>query len=291
MDKKISFKEEFVKYFDVLLNVIATGKNEWIVKGFIDIYKKVYPMTSDTKVISKIIELMIYPEIIKFAQKNHYKIVLAEHQNHYPDLTFINENSGEIYAVDIKSSYRIDENTINGMTLGAFTGYFRQRDSTKNISMPYSSYNDHFVLGVIYNRDETSVDAFNKETKSYELKDLLDIKSVASGFKFFLQEKWRIASDKPGSGNTKNIGSTKNIKRLIEGKGQFSSLGKDVFDDYWMNYLTNDMAKAIDSEIPFHNIIEYLKWKQNIDFAEIDIHEITSIQNEDSRLDNEIPND
>jgi hypothetical protein len=53
-----------------------------------------------------------------------------------------------------------------------------------------------------------------------------------------LQEKWKIASDRPGSGNTKNIGSIKNIQKLKEGEGSFSKVGENVFDDYWTNFLT-----------------------------------------------------
>jgi len=34
-----------------------------------------------------------------------------------------------------------------------------------------------------------------------------------------------------------------------------------VFDDYWMNYLTPDMARAIDSHVPYRNLKEYQKWR------------------------------
>ncbi len=55
-------------------------------------------------------------------------------------------------------------------------------------------------------------------------------------FQFFVAEKWKIASDKSGSGNTANIGSINNIKDIINGNGMFSKLGETWFDDYWMNY-------------------------------------------------------
>ena len=51
-----------------------------------------------------------------------------------------------------------------------------------------------------------------------------------------MAEKWKIASDKRGSGNTANIGSISNISDIITGRGMFSKLGEDWFDDYWMNY-------------------------------------------------------
>ena len=62
--------------------------------------------------------------------------------------------------------------------------------------------------------------------------------SVIRDFRFFVQEKWRIASDKSGSGNTANIGSIAKIEDIVTGNGMFSQLGEDWFDDYWMNYGT-----------------------------------------------------
>jgi Restriction endonuclease EcoRV len=89
----------------------------------------------------------------------------------------------------------------------------------------------------------------------------MDIVSVIRDFEFLIQEKWRIAGERPGSGNTKNIGSVIHTKALIEGNGPFVPYGEKVYDDYWMNYLTADMARAIDSTVPYHNLKEYLKWR------------------------------
>jgi hypothetical protein len=85
------------------------------------------------------------------------------------------------------------------MTLGAFTGYFRHRESSKNVTFPYGSYRGHFVLGVIYSQAGDLVD----ERRVYSLHELEQITSVVRDFQFFVQEKYRIASDSPGSGNTK----------------------------------------------------------------------------------------
>jgi hypothetical protein len=144
--------------------------------------------------------------------------------------------------------------------LGAFTGYFRQRKSTKNITFPYEQYAAHYVLGVIYTRSTIPLD----EQRRYSLDELLQITSVATDFEFLFQEKWRIASTRPGSGNTKNIGSVTSIERLIAGEGPFTPHGLDVFDDYWMNYLTADMARAIDSVAPYHNLTGYFDWRGSV---------------------------
>ncbi len=86
------------------------------------------------------------------------------------------------------------------MTLGAFTGYFRDRKSLKNITHPYDNYKAHVVLGVIYDT-VPNID----ERKTYTLGNLHEIVSVISNFQFFVQEKWKIAIDRPGSGNTKTL--------------------------------------------------------------------------------------
>lgn len=253
-------KETFIRLLRKTVSefgeTISTENGDWVVKGFIDIYKNIYTISSDTKVISKIIELYIFPKILEFATKNELEIELAKAQNYYPDITF-KDKEGNLFAVDLKSSYRKDSTHINGMTLGAFTGYFRNRDKTKNITHPYDEYKAHIVLGVIYD----TVPGID-EQKSYTLEQLGEIVSTIKDFQFFVQEKWRIAIDRPGSGNTKNIGSVNNIEDLINGNGTFANLGEETFNDYWMYYLTADMAKKAELPKPYYcNLKEYKQFK------------------------------
>jgi hypothetical protein len=91
----------------------------------------------------------------------------------------------------------------------------------------------HYCLGIIYSR---GADREIDETRAYELSNLRSITSVIKDFEFFVAEKWRIASDKSGSGNTANIGSIAKIEDILNGNGMFSRLGEQWFDDYWMNY-------------------------------------------------------
>lgn len=255
MDKKTFIKllRETISNFD---KAISTEDGNWVVKGFIDVYKNIYTISSDTKVISKIIELYLFPKIWEFARKNELEIEPAKAQNHYPDITF-KDKEGNLFAVDFKSSYRKDREHINGMTLGAFTGYFRDRKSLKNITHPYDDYKAHIALGIIY---DTVPDI--DEQKNYTLKQLDEITSVIKNFQFFVQEKWKIANDRPGSGNTKNIGSVNKIEELINGNGPFCDLGEEVFNDYWMYYLTTDMAKKAELPKPYYrNLAEYKQFK------------------------------
>lgn len=80
-----------------------------------DIHKNIYTISADTKVISKIIELYIFPKIIEFATANNLTIELTNEQNFYPDITF-KDNEGNLFAVDLKSSYRKTSTHINGLT-------------------------------------------------------------------------------------------------------------------------------------------------------------------------------
>lgn len=237
---------------------VATNEGDWIIKGFIDVYQRIYTISVDTKIVSKVLELLLFPMFIKFGKQHGLEVELSPHQNFYPDLTFIDKKTGNKFAVDIKSTYRVDDANVNGMTLGAFTGYFRNRKSRKNTLYPYGEYQGHFVLGVIYSKPLNAID----ERKQYELKDIKKIPSVIKDFQFFAQPKYRIAASRPGSGNTKNIGSTARIDHLLNGAGVFAKLGEEVYDDYWMFYLTKDMAKALDIERPYTNLKTYLDYKQ-----------------------------
>lgn len=255
--EKTAFIDSLKKAVTNFTSLVSTEDGQWVVKGFIDIYKHIYTISTDTKVVSKIIELYIFPLLYKFAQDNGLKMELTKEQNFYPDITF-SDDCGNLFAVDLKSSYRKYANKINGMTLGAFTGYFRNRQSNKNVTYPYSKYRAHVVLGIIYSSNDSRID----ECESYSIDNLHTIKSVIKDITFFVQEKWKIASDRPGSGNTKNIGSVTKINDLINGTGVFASFGEEVFDDYWMNYLTPDMAKRAELAKPFyHNLETYLKFK------------------------------
>lgn len=235
---------------------VATDEGEWIIKGFIDVYKNVYSISVDTKI--KVLELLLFPMFVDFGKRYGLKIELSPQQNFYPDLTFIDKKSGAKFAVDIKSTYRISATHVNGMTLGAFTGYFRKRESKKNTLYPYGEYAGHFVLGVIY----TKCDDVADERKRFTLEELARIPSVVKDFQFFAQPKYRIASGRPGSGNTKNIGSVVKIDTLINGTGPFGALGEEIYNDYWMFYLTKDMALAVGLDRPYMNLKTYLEYKK-----------------------------
>ena len=236
MTNKSDFENELKVFVDSLQSDISTSDGQWTIKGFIDLYRNVYTISSDTKIVSKILEIHIFPKLMEWSKIHGYKLVLADHQNYYPDISFLEKDDNSVrFAVDFKTTYRnaSKPHLCNGFTLGSHGMYFENRMSRKNIQFPYSTYTGHFCLGIIYDRADTiDVD----ETRIYEIDKLQSIASVVKNMEFFVVEKWKIASDKSGSGNTANIGSINNIKDIIEGNGMFSQLGEEWFDDYWMNY-------------------------------------------------------
>lgn len=277
---KSTFKKNLDIFSDKLKKYVSTENGDWSVKGFIDVYKNIYTISSDTKIVSKILEIHIFPLILQFAEEIGYKIILAEHQNYYPDLTFINkENDGVKFAVDLKTTYR-KKNDVASFTLGSHGGYFKERDKKKNIQFPYSEYSGHYCLGIIYTRTDLSEDI--SEIGIYQVKelqekhetpakrigkrevttvrDLKSITSVIKDFDFFAAEKWKIASDKQGSGNTANIGATLNLDDLRNESGVFSQLGEEWFDEYWMNYGTATMMKD-GKTVKITNIKDFLEFK------------------------------
>lgn len=165
-EHKARFEELLLAHVVALSEYTDLPDGQWAVKGFIDAFKKVYTISSDTKIVSKILEIHLFPELMRFAEESRFRIVLADHQNYYPDISFVSDDDPSIkFAVDLKSTYRLPDKPgyCNGFTLGSHGAYFVDRTSTKNIQFPYSSYTAHYRLGVVYDRgrradlDETRV--------------------------------------------------------------------------------------------------------------------------------------
>jgi len=266
MKKKLEIKAHFFnklsEFVSSLNKEITTEDGQWTIKGFIDVFKNIYTISSDTKTVSKILEIHIFPKILKFAEDYKFKIVLADHQNYYPDISFIYEKDETIkFAVDFKTTYRLANKAeyCNGFTLGSHGEYFTNRTSKKNIQFPYGEYKGHFCLGIIYSRHaERDID----ETRIYTLNELRSMASVIREFQFFVAEKWRIASDKSGSGNTANIGSINKISDIIHGKGMFSELGEEWFDDYWMNYGKITVAEKDGKTKRLRNLKDFVEYRK-----------------------------
>jgi Restriction endonuclease EcoRV len=233
---KCDFLENLQAFATTLAEYVSTEDNQWTIKGFIDVFERIYTISNDTKIVSKVLEIQLFAKFLEFSEQYGYDLVLAEKQNWYPDISLVSKTNPSIkFALDLKTTYRLDDKPdfCNGFTLGSHGAYFTDRSSHKNIQFPYSDYLGHYCLGIIYSRN--SVDIID-ETKTFPIEKLSQIPSVIHNFTFFACEKWTIASDKGGSGNTANIGSISNIADIMSGNGIFKHLGEAWFDDYWMNF-------------------------------------------------------
>lgn len=258
--EKAAFAKE-LKVFAATLAERITSDGEWTIRGFIDIFRNVYTISTDTKVVSKILELHLFPHFLAFAESIHYRMETATHQNWYPDLTFVSEKDpGVKFAVDLKTTYRDEEHPgfCNGFTLGSHGEYFVDRKSGKNIQYPYGEYSGHFCLGIIYTRAAVERLA---ETKVYQVDEIEDMPAVIKNFLFFAEEKWRIASDKGGSGNTANIGSIHCIQDILSGNGVFAKAGEELFDDYWANYGKIELPDPSGKRKKLSSFEEYLRYR------------------------------
>lgn len=239
----MDYKKEFEKCFKPCLDEISKelgGSGKWDMPITQKRDGTVYATPNDTKVISKVLESQVFPILQNFADENDYELILPKHQNHYPDATLRSKSNPKIlFAVDLKTTYRDPKKpeNCNGFTLGSHGTYFHKRDESKNITFPYNDYTAHFALGIIYEREDIEID----ETRTYTLST---VPIPISNFDVFLVEKWKIASDKRGSGNTANIGSIKNIEAIKKGEGTFAKLGESVFDAYWLQY--GETTKLVD---------------------------------------------
>ncbi len=257
-------EQEFRQYLQSLQKEFQDESGLWKLKGFIDVARRIYSLNADTKVISKALELMLSPFIFDFARAHGYSIQASPEQNFYPDYAL--GSSQEKISLDLKTTYRLppDFTRVSGFTLGAFTGYFRERKSTKNVIFPYGEYSKHYVVGLIYSKVASAL-----EPALYPLEELDEVPVPIRDLEIIFHEKWRVAGTTPGSGNTKNIGSVRTIDALRNGQGPFALLGDEgarIFDAYWSEYMTSDMARAAELPKPlFRNLREYLIYRNRTD--------------------------
>ena len=240
----MDFVNEFIKKVNI-------AKPSWLVRGIISVDDFVYGFGTDTKILSRVFELLSYPFIKEIADDNGYILEVSSEQTVYPDFTlYKSKESKEKISIDVKSTYRKGKDKPFNFTLGSYTSFLR--NNTKNIMYPYDEYSKHWVIGFVYNRAHDG----SKSVDIVQLKDRGKIDSPFKDVAFFVQEKFKIAGERPGSGNTANIGSILGRMEDFEGgNGPFSKLGEKVFRDYWANY-------GRFKPRPYSNLQEYLKWKK-----------------------------
>lgn len=186
---KKEFSDALQGFVSRMQNFVSTDHGEWTVKGFIDIYRNIYTISIDTMIISKILEIHLFPRILQLAEEQRYSITEIIHVQELGDVT----------------------------KLGS-------------------------------------------ELPVRMVKGLRSITSVIKDFQFFVCEKWQLASDRRGSGNTANIGSITAIEDIVKGNGIFAKLGEDWFDEYWMNYGMLSI-KRDNKVVPIRRLEDFVDFK------------------------------
>ena len=215
-----NYNEMTIKTEDIFkeTNEIKNILNDICYTKFDDVFTIVnngvkYSLGNDSKIISKIYEVIIIQKLKELLDEKNFKYIENDVQNKYPDFIIISKIQTEkYYAIDIKSTYLKNDTTINGFTLGTYKGYFKDRETLKSIVKPYKSFKKHFCVCIIYARTDIKV----------------PVKHI------IVREKWEIARNCTGSGNTCNIGSIKSLTDLLDSNSYFNS--EDDFNTFWLNY-------------------------------------------------------
>jgi len=205
---------------------------DWEVEGFVDSKGYVYPIDTDTKVISTVFERLSSPVIRSVAKVNNYLVETAN-QTTYPDFTLTHYKDEKVFhriAIDVKTTYLSDTMLF---TLGGYNSFLR--NNSKNILHPYDTYNEHWIIGFIY--------AQKVKFDEYDLENMPskgDVPCPYSNVTVFVRKKHEISGIRAGSGNTKNIGSIKlkDPKHFATAGGPFTvfTKSKEACDHYWRNY-------------------------------------------------------
>ncbi|WP_064135034.1 type II restriction endonuclease, partial [Thiomonas arsenitoxydans] len=233
---------------------LKANGNKYTISGVVSQDGTVYPLGSDTKVLSTIFELFTRPLMIELAHDLGLQLVEPSAQNHYPDFTLCSgPHAKNKIAVDVKTTYIERPDDTFGFTLGGYTSFIRPGNESKNIVFPFTDYTEHWVIGYVYERVAEKKAA---ECAVYTLEQIKDIPLPYRNVRVFVQEKWRISSDRAGSGNTTNIGSlVGRIDQFRDGGGPFQD--ENEFLDYWRNY-----GRIAADRVNFKNIVEYRAWRK-----------------------------
>ena len=229
------------------------SKINFNVYGILDAQNQIHTLGTDSKIIGRIFEMFTQPVLLKIAEQFGYILETPASQTQYPDFVMMRSKTAQDkIAIDVKTTYIDTDNSKIKFTLGSFGSYMR--NNTKNIAYKYTDFQKHYVIGFIYKRNGSAQESYQYD---YKFKDMVTFPYY--DVKYFMQEKFKIAGDKPGSGNTENIGSftTNNFNDLKEGKGPFSILGQDVFELYWRYYPKYRNKPQRDS---YKSLPEFLHW-------------------------------
>lgn len=233
------------------------------VYGIVDTKNRIHTLGTDSKIIGRVFEILMQPVLEEIAAAHGLILETPQSQTDYPDFVMMTDkDSKEKIAIDIKTTYVKKPNSSIKFALGSYTSYLRT--NKKNIQYVYTDYAKHYVIGVVYQRNAQA-----QESLVYDNAETGKIEIPYKNVRYFIQEKYKIAGENTGSGNTESIGSFRagTIEELREGKGPFAELGKDIFELYWMYY-----PKYRNKEKAYTTLEEFRAWFLQQDPAPLLLH-------------------
>lgn len=237
---------------DLFKSHLPSGGAVWEVEGILSKGDQVYALGYDTKLLSTVFELVAAPIVELVALNLGYAFEVSQSQTIYPDFT-LSGLGGDRIAVDIKTTYRRRGRGVQ-FTLGSYTSFLR--NGTKNIAHPYGEYVEHWIIGFVYDRRvQPTIGIVPLSQRSTIVPPVENVELVMA------RKEW-IASDRPGSGNTANVGSViGSVEYLNAERGPFSGFPdpRVAFHEYWRGF--RSPAEQRDGIRTYSNLAEFNEWQ------------------------------
>ncbi len=72
-EEKNKIKSEFLQqvqsFAETLKEYVSTPDNQWTIKGFIDVFERIYTISNDTKIVSKVLEIQLFAKFLEFSEQ------------------------------------------------------------------------------------------------------------------------------------------------------------------------------------------------------------------------------
>lgn len=167
-----------------ILQHLAGIENGYSACGIIDRRGRVYPLGTDTKVLSTVFEIIARQAVADYARQANLLLIDSDKQNYYPDFTLaVNRDDSKKLAIDVKTTYKNNADDDFGFTLGSYTSFLR--NATKNIMFPFNQYSEHWIIGFVYRRVAIDADA---AVRQYTVADLAGIPAPFTDVEVFCRK-------------------------------------------------------------------------------------------------------
>jgi hypothetical protein len=189
---------------------------QWTIKGFADKDGTIYSLPDIPQVITGIFQEVAKKRLKPFLREQYRCEIIEGGAREYPEITAFGGKLGQgKIAMDIKTTRRVSKNRISGFSIGSYAGYFLHPErKLPGCKFPYGEFKQHWLIGFIY--------SWNPDVDSLRM---------VSNIEVVVNEKWKLASKFTATGTTFAISSVRDLERLRNGKGDFSSPAE--FEAFW----------------------------------------------------------